>query len=110
VQHGLVRVSYTTRKAYQFQLYLKVEEANKAVAKALEWKMMQPCYYLWYNECCEAFFLKMEHQHRRINCIKTEYLEKLKEVLKSKSGNKNLPHVYPYIKKSCDPTIALLPI
>jgi len=41
---------------------------------------------------------------------KTEYLEKLKEALKSKSGDKNLPCVYPYIKKSHDPTITLPPI
>jgi len=44
VQHDLVKESYTTRKAYQFQLLFtknKVEEANKAVAKALEWKMVQ---------------------------------------------------------------------
>jgi len=40
----------------------------------------------------------------------TEYLEKLKELLKSKSGKKNSPHAYPYIKKSCDSTIALPPI
>jgi len=40
VQHGLVKVSYVTRKAYQF-LPLQVEEANKAVAKVLEWKMVQ---------------------------------------------------------------------
>jgi len=38
-----------------------------------------------------------------------EYLEKLKEVLKSKSDDKNSPCAYPYIKKSCDPTIALPP-
>jgi len=39
-----------------------------------------------------------------------KYLEELKEVLKSKSGNKNWSRVYPYIKKSRDPTIALPPI
>jgi len=43
-QHGLVKVSYTARKAYQFQLLLtrnQVEKANKAVAKVLELKMVQ---------------------------------------------------------------------
>jgi len=43
-QYGLVKVSYATRKTCQFQLLLtrnEVEEANKAVAKVLEWKMMQ---------------------------------------------------------------------
>jgi len=37
VQHGLVKVSYTTRKSYQFWPLIltrnEVEEANKAVAK-----------------------------------------------------------------------------
>jgi len=35
-EHGLVKVSYATRKAYQFRLLLtrnQVEEATKAVAK-----------------------------------------------------------------------------
>jgi len=45
-----------------------------------------------------------------IDCKETEYLEKLKEVLKSKSDDKNPPRAYPYIKKSHDPTIALQPI
>jgi len=44
-QHVLVKVSYMTRKACQFQPFIltknEVEEANKTVAKALEWKMMQ---------------------------------------------------------------------
>jgi len=38
VQHGLVKVSYATRKAYQFWILPtrnQVEEANKAVAKVL---------------------------------------------------------------------------
>jgi len=35
-----------------------------------------------------------------------QYLDKLKEVSKSKSGGKNLPCAYPYIKKLRDPTIA----
>jgi len=33
-----------------------------------------------YKECFEAFSLKMEHQHKWINCKNAEYLEKLKEV------------------------------
>jgi len=44
VQHGIVKVSYVTRKAYQFRLLLtrnQVKEANKAVAKVLGWKMVQ---------------------------------------------------------------------
>jgi len=44
VQHCLVKVSDATRKAYQFWLILtrnQVEEANKTVAKVLEWKMVQ---------------------------------------------------------------------
>jgi len=40
----------------------------------------------------------MECQHKWINCKQTEYLEKLKEASKGKSGNKNSPYVYPYIK------------
>jgi len=43
-QHGLVKVSYATRKAYRFFFLFtrnKVEEANKTVAKVLEWKMVQ---------------------------------------------------------------------
>jgi len=42
----------------------------------------------------------MERQHKWINCKKTKYLEKLKEVSKSKSGDKNLPCAYPNIFKS----------
>jgi len=44
MQYGLVKVSYTTRKAYRFWLLLtrnQVEGANKTVAKVLEWKMVQ---------------------------------------------------------------------
>jgi len=44
VQHGLIKVSYVMRKTYQFQLLLtrnQFEEANKAVGKVLEWKMVQ---------------------------------------------------------------------
>jgi len=66
----------------------QVEEANKAVAKVLEWKMVQ--------QVLRNIF-KMEHQHKWINCKKTEYLEKLKEVLKSKSGDKKSPCAYPYV-------------
>jgi len=45
VQYGLVKVSYVTRKAYQFQFLFtryQVEDANKIVhTKILEWKMVQ---------------------------------------------------------------------
>jgi len=41
-QHGLVKVSYTMRKTNSGPLIRnKVEEANKAVVKGLEWKMVQ---------------------------------------------------------------------
>jgi len=44
-QHSPIKVSYVTRKAYQFQPFTltrnEIEEANKAVAKVLEWKMVQ---------------------------------------------------------------------
>jgi len=38
-QHGLITVSYATRKAFTYK-----EEANKVVAKVLEWKMVQRVY------------------------------------------------------------------
>jgi len=40
-QHGLVKLSYKARKAHQLLTRNEVEEANKAVAKVLESKMMQ---------------------------------------------------------------------
>jgi len=40
MQHDLVKVSYVTRKVWKL-LRNEVEEANKAVAKVLEWKMVQ---------------------------------------------------------------------
>jgi len=55
-------------------------------------------------------FLKMEHQYKWINCKKAKHLEKLKEALKSKSGDNKLPCAYTGIKKSRDPTIAWPPI
>jgi len=41
---------------------------------------------------------------------KLNILEKLKEASMSKSDDKKLPSAYSSIKKSCDPTIAWLPI
>jgi len=60
VQHGLVKVSYATRKACQFWLFIltrnEVEEANKKVVKVLEWKMVQPV--------LQSIFLKTECWHK----------------------------------------------
>jgi len=75
VKHGPVKVSYTTRKAYQLLTRNQVEKADKAITKVLEWKIVQ--------RVLRSFFLKMEHQHKYINCKKTKYLEKLREVSKS---------------------------
>jgi len=44
VPYSFVKVSYAMRKAYRFRLLLtrnQVEEANKAVDKVSEWKMVQ---------------------------------------------------------------------
>jgi len=40
-QHSLVKVSYVMRKAGPLLTRNEVEEANKTVAKVLEWKMVQ---------------------------------------------------------------------
>jgi len=51
-------VSYTTRKVYQFQLLLtrnQFEEANKAVAKVLEWKMVQQMLWSIFLVSCDNF-------------------------------------------------------
>jgi len=50
VQHGLVKISYVTRKASPLLTRNEVVEANKAVAKVLNGK--------WCNECCKAFSSK----------------------------------------------------
>jgi len=55
-QHELIKVSYSIRKPTNSSPLLtrnEVEEANKAVAKVLEWKMVQ--------QVLQCIFLKMEH-------------------------------------------------
>jgi len=61
------------------------------------------------NECYKAFSSKWSVSINESTTRKL-YLEKLKEASKNKFGDKISLRAYPYIKKSHDPTIALLPI